>query len=453
MAYQKTNWEKGMVISSDGLNNLEDGISILDDELQDLDTAIPIDITDNIGKINLVNSMSPINLTGAFAGLTANAIKWGNMMTVYMYGKLVSGTVIPKGDIVIGTLGADYPIPYRTARSAIFPTTPSNMPSMSVRVGIEKNITILNLVSYTVESNVLVNFEVTFPTVEIFTNLDKSQYSEEKIISQSPAQGAAHTSDYYFAIQDNGTNPISLAVYNRNTGTSKSIPTDWGVLNTGNLGHANSLAVLRDDSQTTGDIFIGATVMVKAGIQVFKYNVNNDTVALVSYLTPIPDNGANSNDLHLTTIQLNGNELFLKSYESYWKGIIDVQTIENTQNIPITEIAKTSFTDDSYANLVGNNLSTIMSVQQSDHLYNNRIYTIRTMNGYKTNLAIVVEATFDTAESGITPTGKYWFFNYPQYYNNEIESVWVEDNILYGNVNIKTPDGSTNQVVNIGKIQ
>lgn len=64
MAYQKTNWETGMVISSDGLNNLEDGVSDISSDLNILTSKLDLpDIKQGSYDLNIINNNRIVNLS------------------------------------------------------------------------------------------------------------------------------------------------------------------------------------------------------------------------------------------------------------------------------------------------------------------------------------------------------------------------------------------------------
>ena len=180
------------------------------------------------------------------------------MITISAYGQIAPGTVISRYDTEIGQLSDDMPIVSRTSRVNVIPTTNSNMPTISIRLNRGgSKLFILSTASsdYTAESSVKVTFEITVPTNEIFSNLTTSTYLDKINTSDKNTQVTTFTSDYYFAIRPNdGGDNVELSVYNRNTKTSKVVTTTFWKFNTGSLGHANSLAVLKDDSKTTGII-------------------------------------------------------------------------------------------------------------------------------------------------------------------------------------------------------
>ena len=395
----------------------------------------PVSSLDIAYAPNIIQTLSNIDLYGPFTGIQATVVKWGNMITVSAYGQIAPGTVISRYDTEIGQLSDDMPIVSRTSRVNVIPTTNSNMPTISVRLNRgDSKLIILSTASsdYTAESNVKVTFEITVPTNEIFSNLTTRTYLDKINTSDKNTQGTTFTSDYYFAIRPNdGGDNVELSVYNRNTKTSKVVTTTFGKFNTGSLGHANSLAVLKDDSKTTGIIKIGCAIMNTNGIQVFSYNVNTDETALLGKITLNPTNGMSQDNVHVTTIQLVNNTLFLKFYGAYFKGSLDLNKLDSNQTINVDYICNNAFASGTYENLVGKNLAKLLSIQQSDWIEGDKVYTVRTMNGYGTNISIVVEASLSNSEQGITPTGRYWFYNQPNWNNNEIESVWIENGNLF----------------------
>ena len=395
----------------------------------------PIKSYDEVTSQNIVKQLTSIDLYGPFKGIQATVQSWGNWLTVSAYGQIVPGTVIKRYDTEVGQLSGDAPITSRTSRVNVIPTTNSSIPPISIRLNRgNSKLIILSTASsdYVAESNVKVTFEITVPTLQIFSNLKTSTYLNKLNTSDKNTQGTAFTADYYFAIRPNdGGDNVELSVYNRSTNTSKVIPTNFGKFNVGLLGHANSLAVLKDDSKITGIIKIGCAIMNTNGIQVFSYNVNNDEVKLLGKITLHPTNGMSESNVHVTTINFINNKLYLKFYRAYFKGSLDTTKLDSDQTINVDYICSNAFSGDSYARLVGNNLASLLTIQQSDWITDDKVYTVRTMNGYGTNISIVVEATLSNGAQGITPTGRYWFYNQPNWNNNEIESVWIENGDLF----------------------
>ena len=412
----------------------------------------------NAGFIDkLIDWETPVELlipmAGPFSGASfrGHVLYQGSTISFNFGGEIGSAANMGASDITIGQLPSGAPLPLSTIRGFIVNVS-TQAPVGAIRINTNGSITMNLAASYTSSAtNEYWEMSASGYTKAVFAPLSNASY--QNIVEFSPenaAQGAAFTKDYYFAMAVNSTE-AGLVVYNRNTNVSQIILFGNGPSNTGFTGHANDLAVLLDNSNSGGDIWLGASHMYNPGMPVISYNPASGVVTKQGNVTFTTDE-ENPKNLVVSTIvrvDMATSKIVVSASGKYWSGYFDKDKLAVNQNVSVTEIGTAMITQSEYSALVGETMANMLSVGQADWLEGDEFYKVKTSSASKT-ISIVVEFTISnkTAYS----TGRYWMVNHPDWANNEIEKTWVENGVLYANVNRNTGLTSSNIIAKLADL-
>lgn len=388
---------------------------------------------------------------------TIYATIMGNTTHYRIAGSIPPNTVFIDGDIPIGRIPDDTPHPLNAVSFPVVNVSNKNMPQGSFRLFPNGTITVNFAGDYTSGSTV----EYIESSTSIANRRTYNPYANYKyknivtLETGSGMQGVGHVGDYYFGIVDrvvDGNTNALLNVYNKQTNTSTVIDGGFGLFNTGYVGHGNDLTVLLDDRVASGKIYIGASHLTNAGMPIFSYNPTTNTVAKEGSIAFTAADGSLATDaFRLSSSQLDGNVLTIKTTGYYYKGTVDLTKLSTTQSVAVNKFSKSYLSGIAFAEIVGQEIAPILSVSQADWVVGNKIYYVRTADT-ATTVSSVIECIVSNPDASPVPTGRYWLIDEMNNYNNEIEKVWVENNVLKANVNYFKNGVLNNVMVDLGAI-
>lgn len=394
-------------------------------------------------------------LTGPFASSASKGVitYQGSTMQFTFTGSIGSTSPIGGGDVQIGTLPSNIPMPISAFHGFIINISTSAAPVGIVRVLTNGNI-VINLANDYTPSSVNDYFEMAASgyTKAVFAPLASTSY--QNIVEFSPTsqtQGVTFTDNYYFAMSNNSIES-GLVVYNRKNNTSQIITFDNGPSNTGFMGHANDLAILKDDSSSGGEVWIGSSAIYNAGMPIISYNPNSNTVTKRGTVYFKTDDSTSTNMFITSIVRANKEtgDIVISGNGKYWQGMFDNSILSNNQTITVTDIGMNTLSQNDSAELLGSNFSSLMSIGQADWKEGDKFYKIRSATPPMTTVSIVVE--FIMVNKISISTGRYWGVNQPNWINNEMEKVWVENGSLYVNVNKSTLNESKNIIAKLADL-
>ena len=394
-----------------------------------------------------------IPMTGVFANSTVkgNLLVKGNTLSFNFGGSTGTLDAIPDADNVIGQLPDEVAKPLYTIRGFAINVSQSGAPDVAIRINPGGNITFNPDSSYTPKNaNEYWELSATGFTREVLNPLANTTYANALVLGAGiGGQGATFTKDYYMGM--GGIDDIKLYVYDRNKKSQIVVDGGFGHNNDGFVGHANNLAVLKDESSTGGKIWLAASHMYNNGLAIISYTPSTGKGQTEGHITVTATDGTKETSMLITSTQAmdaNGT-LIISAAGKLFKGTVDLTKLNTEQTASFNPISKNAPTANDYQNMVGSTLASLLTTGQSHwvDLENNLFYSIRTMNSLGFTISLVMEMKLLGASDNPVLTGNYWMTNEPSWSNNEIEAIWFENNKLMASYTKSTSSLGANMMV------
>lgn len=394
-----------------------------------------------------------IPMTGVFANSTVkgNLLIKGNTLSFNFGGSTGTLDAIPDADNVIGQLPDEVAKPLYTIRGFAINVSQSGAPDVAIRINSGGSITFNPDGPYTPKNtNEYWELSATGFTREVLNPLANTTYANALVLGAGiGGQGATFTKDYYIGM--GGIDDIKLYVYDRNKKSQIVVDGGFGHNNDGFVGHANNLAVLKDESSTGGKIWLAASHMYNNGLAIISYTPSTGKGQTEGHITVTATDGTKDTSMLITSTQAidTNGMLVVSAAGKLFKGTVDLTKLNTEQTASFSPISKNAPTSNDYQNMVGSTLASLLTTGQSHwvDLENNLFYSIRTMNSLGFTISIVMEMKLLGASDNPVLTGNYWMTNEPSWSNNEIEAIWFENNKLMVSYTKSTSSLGANMMV------
>lgn len=394
-----------------------------------------------------------IPMTGVFANSTVkgNLLVKGNTLSFNFGGSTGTLDAIPDGDNVIGQLPDEVAKPLYTIRGFAINVSQSGAPDVAIRINSGGGITFNPDGPYTPKNtNEYWELSATGFTREVLNPLANTTYANALVLGAGiGGQGATFTKDYYIGM--GGIDDIKLYVYDRNKKSQIVVDGGFGHNNDGFVGHANNLAVLKDESSTGGKIWLAASHMYNNGLAIISYTPSTGKGQTEGHITVTATDGTKDTSMLITSTQAidTNGMLVVSAAGKLFKGTVDLTKLNTEQTASFSPISKNAPTSNDYQNMVGSTLASLLTTGQSHwvDLENNLFYSIRTMNSLGFTISLVMEMKLLGASDNPVLTGNYWMTNEPSWSNNEIEAIWFENNKLMASYTKSTSSLGANMMV------
>lgn len=394
-----------------------------------------------------------IPMTGVFANSTVkgNLLIKGNTLSFNFGGSTGTLDAIPDADNVIGQLPDEVAKPLYTIRGFAINVSQSGAPDVAIRINSGGSITFNPDGPYTPKNvNEYWELSATGFTREVLNPLANTTYANALVLGAGiGGQGATFTKDYYMGM--GGIDDIKLYVYDRNKKSQIVVDGGFGHNNDGFVGHANNLAVLKDESSTGGKIWLAASHMYNNGLAIISYTPSTGKGQTEGHITVTATDGTKDTSMLITSTQAidTNGMLVVSAAGKLFKGTVDLTKLNTEQTASFSPISKNAPTSNDYQNMVGSTLASLLTTGQSHwvDLENNLFYSIRTMNSLGFTISLVMEMKLLGASDNPVLTGNYWMTNEPSWSNNEIEAIWFENNKLMASYTKSTSSLGANMMV------
>lgn len=224
----------------------------------------------------------------------------------------------------------------------------------------------------------------------------------------------------------------------------------FGARDTGYLGHANDMCILKEDDKT---LWVGASHLYHNGIPIVRLDLSSKTGAKSGYIKLKASDGTTDDKLLVSSTQvIEGNKLIVSANNRYWVGTYNPNSIDTNQEVLITPISLNTQTDSAYTAVVGE-FNKALRRGQSNWIVDNKIYKTYSINQdvfAGMTISIVIEMLINSPTERPSMTGRYWAMYDEGATNLEFEKCWVENGKLKVNLIWHKADTLVNMTGTLG---